>query len=107
MDWPNLQPTERPLFAGLLQNAHAWVEDVTSRQARQSGLDPTELLGVVVDQLREEHGWDVGMLYPWLLYAAGTCRGCGLAMPLASLGSHLRRCVGDDQGRADWRRTLN
>lgn len=107
IDWPNLPATERPLFAGLLRNAHAWVEDVTTRQARQAGLDAKELMSVVVDQLRDEHGWDVAMFYPWLLYAAGSCQTCGLAMPLANLGAHLRRCLGDDLALEQWRRTLN
>ena len=107
IDWPNMPAAERPLFTSLVQNAHSWVQDVTARQARQAGLDPTELLSVVVDQLRNEHGWDIGMLEPWLLYAAGSCQTCGLAMPLASLGSHLRRCLGDDKAIEDWRRRLN
>lgn len=107
IDWPNLPEAEGRLFVGLVQNAHAWVQDVTTRQARSIGLDATELLGVVVEQLRAEHGWDVGMLEPWLLYAAGSCRTCGLAMPLASLGGHLRRCLGDDRSMEEWRRSLN
>lgn len=104
--WPSLPEAEQPLFTSLVHNAHAWVQDVTARQARQTGLDPTELLAVVVEELRSEHGWDVGMLPPWLLYAAGSCRTCGLAMPLASLGGHLRRCLGDHQA-LDERRRFN
>lgn len=96
VDWPTLPEVQRPLFASVIQNAHAWVQNVTTRQARQTGLDRLELLGVVVEQLRAEHGWDVGMFDPWLLYAAGSCHACGLTMPLANLGGHLRRCLGDD-----------
>jgi hypothetical protein len=107
VDWPNTPAAERPLFTSLINNAHAWVQDVTNRQAQQTGLDPTELLGVVVDQLRDEHGWDVALSSPWMMYAAGSCRSCGLAMPLASLGSHLRRCLADEPAMDEWRRKMN
>ncbi|MBI4494014.1 MAG: hypothetical protein HY690_14590 [Chloroflexi bacterium] len=107
VDWPNLGELEQPLFTSLVQNAHAWVQDVTAREARQTGLDPVELLGMVIEQLHAEHGWDVGIFHPWLLYTAGSCRTCGLAMPLTSLGGHLRRCLGDERVIEEWRRTLN
>ncbi len=106
LNWAELPEAEPRAWASVVKLAHTWVQEATLRWAREARLDPTELLAVVIDQLRSEYGWDVALLEPWLLYAAGGCNKCGLAMPLRSLAGHLRRCLSDVETESH-RRLLN
>lgn len=106
LNWSEMPEAEPQTWSGIVRLAHAWIQEATLRWAREARLDPTELLAVVVDQLRTDYGWDVAMLEPWLLYAAGGCHNCGLAMPLRSLAAHLRRCL-SDRGDETQRTLLN